>query len=656
MSYNIKGDINVLRRVFSKFLNLSSLSGTTDTMVLTADNTGEVVSKDIDYFLSGSTIVNLKLDENTFAQYSANTLNLINNNFNIFTSFTESFYSYSSYTLNYINTLISSGSSQNLDSKYDKTGGTISGQVLILGNVTGNTFYGVGGNMVLGTPPDGSYNTGLLGLNTGTTINDAVDQIDEILSLLAPAKPIGLGQSTFITPTFTTALASRNWVMSGTSVNNIIMGNNQPTYIITGSSSGSFSGFWNGLSGNISFFVNGNLNGFKDLTSSNVSFSTGNTGTYTGLTLNVRDYYTGQAGKAGFWSAISATGRTTNQLSYNIFTSHTYSIVHSETGGISTSFYVDNPGTPSVSTPSVSVFPPITRYVSGVPSLATGDNFNLTYIISNGVSKFYPSGVFGQLITNTVTNGSWGTSSNFLGTSINPIPFSGDSVTLTNQVITTSNNRYGETLTVYGVGYNARSVSANSSTLTINGYRVDTVSNESIRLGSGSLQPYPTDYGYTYNSNTSLLSGNYLNELQLLNGVYRYPNTNYVSYSGPTYTGLTNNRYLTFNVGNIINAANFTLNIVGTGFSTVSNQITTGIFLNVIVSGSTGWLDANSPYSSGIPFNNGDSAMDSGNSTQTSTTISRRITLGPTIRTGNVFVKIGLPSGSTITITSITKI
>lgn len=657
MSYSIKGDINVLRRLFGKFLNLSSLSGTTDSMVLTADNTGEVIAKDIDYFLTGSTIFNLKLDTPTFALYSANTFNIINNNYNQFTGFTESFYAYSSYTLNYINSIAMSGSSQNIDSKYDKTGGTISGQVLVLGNVTGNTFYGVGGNLMLGTPPDGSYNTGLLGLNTGTTINDAVDQIDEILALLAPAKPNRLDQSTFITPTFTTALASRNWnVISGTSVSNIIMNNNQPLYIITGSSSGTFSGFWNGLSGNLSFFVNGNLNGFKDLTSSSVSQSTGNTGTYSGLTITVRDYYINQTGRSGFWSAISATGRTTNQLSYTIFTSHTYTFSHSETGSLSTLFYIDNPSTPSVLTPTITTFPSITRYVSGVPSLSNGDVFSVSYTINNAISKFYPIGVFGQLTTNSVTNGAWGTTTTFLGSSITPIPFSGDSVTLTNQNITTSNNRYGETLTVFGTGYNARSISSNSSVLTINGYRVDTVSNETIRLGSGTLQPYPTNYGYIYNSNTSLLSGNYINELQLLNGIYRYPNTNYIGYGGPTYTGLTTNRYVTFNVGSIINAANFTLNIVGNGFTTTSNQITNGIFLNVIISGSTGWLNGNSPYSSGIPTNDADPSMDSGNSTQTSTSISRRITLGPTTRTGNVFVKMGLPSGSTITITSITKV
>lgn len=617
--YNVKGDINVLRRIFGRFLNLSSLSGTTDNKVLTADSTGEVISREIDFFLTGSTEFQSKLNISDFAIYSANTLSLI-------------------------------------DTKYDKTGGTITGNVLVTGIITGNTIYGIGGYMSLGTPPDGSYDTGLLGLNTGTTINDAVDQIDEILSLLAPAKPIRLEQSNFITPIYTTALASGDWSnISGTSINNIVMGNNQPSFIITGSTSSTFSGFWNGMSGNLSFFVNGTLNGFKNLLSPTVSSSTGNTGTYGGLTINVNDYYINQPGKSGFWSAISSTGRTTNQLSYNVFTSHTYNFIHSETGGINTNFYVDDPSIPTVTTPSVTSFPTITRFVSGVPSLATGNIFNLTYTINRAISKFYRSGTFAQLTTNSVTNGSWGSTTSFPGSSINPIPLSGSSVTLTNQTITTTNNRYGETLTAFATGFNARNISANSSTLTINGYRVDTVSNETIRLGSGSSQPFPTDYGYTYDSTISLLGGNYVNELQLLNGIYRYPTVNYSTYGGPNYSTATGNRYVTFNVGSITNAANFTLNIVGTGFSTTSNQITNGVFLNVLISGSTGWLNCNSPYSSGIPVNDGDPSMDVGNSTQTSTSISRRVTLGPTTRTGVVFVKFGIPVGSTITLTSISK-
>ena len=103
MGYNIKGDINVLRRVYSRFLNVESLSGNTSN-VLSADNNGEVISKPIDNFLSGSTIFNGKLNISDFNIYSSTTNTLIESKLDtsIFTSFTDNFYTYTSTTNNLI--------------------------------------------------------------------------------------------------------------------------------------------------------------------------------------------------------------------------------------------------------------------------------------------------------------------------------------------------------------------------------------------------------------------------------------------------------------------------------------------------------------------------------------------------------------------------
>ena len=119
--YNIKGDLNVLRRIFSRFIRVESLSGNTGN-VLAADNNGEIVSRNVDFFLTGSTIFNNKVNNSTFytytsatntligtklnisdfSSYSANTQNTINNNYSQFTGFTNNFYDYTSAT----NTLI----------------------------------------------------------------------------------------------------------------------------------------------------------------------------------------------------------------------------------------------------------------------------------------------------------------------------------------------------------------------------------------------------------------------------------------------------------------------------------------------------------------------------------------------------------------------
>lgn len=559
----------------------------------------------------------------------------INNKLNV-----SDFNSYSSYT------------NTNISNKYDKTGGTISGNILATGDITGSTIYGTGGFLSLGTPSDGSYNSGLLGITSATTINYAVDQIDSILALLAPAKPPRLDVSSFITPILSSAIASRDWSnISGQTQTNVIFNTLQPVFKITGGTSGSNTGFYNGVSGGMRFYVNGILNGGLTLTPLTVPLSSGNSQTNLGLSVSVNDYYVNQTGKSGFWSAINATGQTTNNLNYNTFTSNTYNIAHSDTGGIVSTFYIDNPSTPTISNISIATPPTITRYVSGVPSIASTDSFIFNYDVNKAVSKFYNNGTF-----STISGSLWSNNTtSYLSSSISPKPISGQTVSITNQSLTASSSKYSELPTILVTGYNAQG-SSGTNTLSLTGYRIDTVSSETSRIESGNSQPYPTSYGNIFVPTTSLLTGNYIYELQQLNGVYIYPTTNYTSFGGPNYSTASGTRYLTLNLGNISNASNMTLTINGTGFSTTSNQITNNIELNTLVSGttSTGWLNGNSPYSSGNPSTNGDSAMDTSNSSQTLTQLIKRITFGSTTRSGAVYVKIGLPVGSTKTITSIT--
>ena len=548
--------------------------------------------------------------------------------------------------------LYSSYTNTNINNKYDKTGGTIVGNILATGDITGSTIYGTGGFLSLGTPSDGSYNSGLLGITSATTINYAVDQIDSILALLAPAKPPRLDASSYITPTFNSAIASRDWsTISGQTQTNVIFNTLQPVFKITGGTSGSNTGFYNGVSGSMRFYVNGVLNGGVTLSPLTVPLSSGNSQTNLGLSVNVNDYYIGQTGKSGFWSAINATGQTTNNLNYNTFTSNTYNIVHSDTGGITSTFYIDNPSTPTISNISIATPPTITRYVSGVPSISSTDSFIFNYDTNKAVSKFYNSGTF-----STISGSLWSNNTtSYLSSSISPKPISGQTVSVANQSLTASSGKYSETPNILVTGYNAQGTSG-TNTLSLTGYRIDTISSETSRRESGNSQPYPTSYGNIFVPTTSLLTGNYIYELQQLNGIYIYPITNYVSFGGPNYTTATGTRYLTLNLGNVSNASNMTLTINGTGFSTTSNQITDNFTIHTLISGSTstGWLNGNSPYSSGSPSSNGDSAMDTSNSTQTSTQLIKRITFGSITRSGAVYTKVGLPVGSTKTITSIT--
>jgi hypothetical protein len=68
----------------------------------------------------------------------------------------------------------------------------------------------------------------------------------------------------------------------------------------------------------------------------------------------------------------------------------------------------------------------------------------------------------------------------------------------------------------------------------------------------------------------------------------------------------------------------------------------------------TGWLDLNKIYASGNPSNNGDNCYDNTYSLKSATV--RRVTLGPGANvSGTVYVRIGLPTTSTITFTGVTK-
>jgi hypothetical protein len=579
----------------------------------------------------------------TFANYTAATKTQIDSKLNI-----TDFSSYSSTTNNIIN------------GKLNVSGGTVYGNLNVLGNVTANTFYGVGGYTTLGTPADGGYDTGLLGLTSASTINYAVDQIDTILALLAPAKPPRLDASSWISPGYSSAVASGDWVnISGTTISKVIFNNSLPQFRVTGGTSGTFSGFWNGLLGDITFYVNGTSNGTKTLTTTSVNASTANTGTYLGLTLNVNDYYVNQTGKLGFWSAIAASGKTQNSLSNNVFTSQTYTLTHSETGSISESFYVDTTYTPTISNISLTTPPSITRYVSGVPSLAVGDSFVYSYRVNSAVSKFYTTGTFAKMDGSTWTTNS----TSYASGSLSPKPFSGQSVTLTSQSLAATTSKYSESPSITFYGYNAINGVGNS-TSSLTGYRIDTVSNENrLRNAADGENPtfYPSVFGSTYTTTQKIVgniepgsNSSYNYELQLLNGSYQVPTGDYSSYGGFDYSvpgSQTRFVLLTGSPLSSVNSVTILFNGTGGTWTAAANGVTSGLYLNVKVGG-TGWIDGNAAYpGSGSPSANGDPAMVA---SPASSAASKQITFGSTARSGTIYVRIGLPAGSDKKFTGIT--
>ena len=101
-------------------------------------------------------------------------------------------------------------------------------------------------------------------------------------------------------------------------------------------------------------------------------------------------------------------------------------------------------------------------------------------------------------------------------------------------------------------------------------------------------------------------------------------------------------------------SVNVTVN--GANFSTnAGSQVTSNLKIFTKLEGSTGWLDSNNPYPGvGTPINDGDYAMATANSTSTTTTLVKYVTFGAGNYTGTLYVRLGIASGSTITISTIT--
>lgn len=449
------------------------------------------------------------------------------------------------------------------------------------------------------------------------------------LDKLAPAKPIDLSACTLSLSGTYTALQSG----TGTSRNGVI-DSQTPTGVL---SYGSGSGFYDGDSGVVTALVDGSANGQRTLSTAD------DTGTYTSLRiLSDADPYAGQFGKQGFYKQLTASIVSALGLSFG--GAHTYQMSHSTTGSTNTvTFYPDDPATPTVSGQAVSgVTHTSGKYVSGVPCLTTGDTIQAGATANNAVKAFYNPTRIIRFSGSQVSNRDYQP-----GTP----PVNGASVASGTQNITVATGyTTGAVITV--TAYNSK---GGTGTGAINSVvRIDSVSNEAARKLSGSGDTPSSGYGGTYDSTQSLKSGAYVNELQVINGAYQYPPaTNYGTRlpPGPDYSsGMGSaDRWVTLIIDAAFSGTGRTIAIAGaTNFG--SNAIVSGLKMYVRVDGSSptaGWVDLNASYPGvGNPTNNGDPALAPG-----STATSRILTFGSVVRTGTLYLRIGLPSGSNKTFT-----
>jgi|GEM_PF-7127906 hypothetical protein len=514
---------------------------------------------------------------------------------------------------------------------------TIGGQPVTTGgqNITGDFITtgqtGIFAPENIGLPTVGYYgsqsNGSTAGLTAGLRHEDALDQIDLILGLLAPAKPLNLSQSTFL---LTGRTYSAYMQGSNTLVSNVV--NN---FRFTGYA----TGFYNGAAGTLSGFINGILTGQDILTTGN------DVGNYTGLTITTdADYWGGTFGKAGFWYYLNAQVSPISPLNSGMFTTQ---LVHSQTGPTNIiTGYCDFSQTAKTVLNTFNTGTATTRMTDGVISLAPNDQVLINFNVLSGVGAFYANPIAqascSQLSTvNVAPTGA---------------PASGTTLVLST-VLTAANNAYTTGATINLTAYNSAGQSFSIANQT--NVRVDTVSNQQAQRTTAGSGLYPTiGFNALYNNNISI-SGN--EELQMINGALQYPpSVDYRIYlpSGVNYTNLPAGTYLgyrwaMFNMGQVTNASN-----VQVTFNNANNfgssAIVSDLLLYVQVSGQTaGWINGNSAYPGvGNPTNNGDSALVVALSLSTV----KLITFGSVSLTGPVYIRVGIPSGSNKNFSSISLV
>lgn len=462
-----------------------------------------------------------------------------------------------------------------------------------------------------------ALNTAFEWVDASQTSQSTLDEYDAILALLAPQKPPELSlcylstTGSYIAKESSTGISRANVVNSATPTINC----NTP--------------FFDGDKGILNAYTDNAISGTATLSKLD------DTGTYASLKIHSDlDPYIGQFGKQGFWKQLSASIAPMAALAIKV--PHTFYLEHSTTGKTPDfTVYCDNAVAPTISNIAVGgITYSSQKKISGIPCLSAGDLISVSSTANQVVGAFYNSS---QIIRFSGPNIS---TVNF---SPSTPPVSGASIASGTKTVTVSSgNSAGSVITFTAFNSTGATVSSNIST----SIRISTtVSESSLRVKSGIGELPSSGYGGTYDS-SELLTMN--SELQMeVDGRTLYPPA--VDYrgnqlAGPDYSiGLgTEDRWITINLG-MFSGTSKTFTINGAvNFGTAI--LIPGIKIYAKVEGATGWVNVNAAYPGvGSPAADNDPAL----VISTSSSTIRTFTFGSIVRTGVLFLRIGLPSGST---------
>ena len=482
------------------------------------------------------------------------------------------------------------------------------------------------GSTVVG-PPETSYTEGLItGITESTRIGVVINMFNDVLKLLAPPSPA------FWTGTTMSVNTPYQARILGSSAIVNITNNLTPRFIVVIPQ----KGLGDVTQGYLTFDVNGSVQEIYSFT--------GTTDKTTGvIRYTIGDPYSFMFWMTGFWTAFLTLSAESLTLTPSDLL-QTANYTHSVDGVLSCSFYLDSPLV--VSFDSIGgTYPTITRYISGVPSFSSGDTItDLSFNILNVASYFYSLLPVWELSSNLVNSISGDT--DYVPTTY------GETGVVTNQTLTILNGKFSDLSFHFTLrGRNSIGEYCTDVDFIDNTVRVDTVSDESSRLTSGSGIYPSTGWGDVYDSTQSLV-GTYNEEMMLKNGVYQYPNGDYTTFGGDDYSTATGTRWVTFNMGYYEYLNFISLNIItSTGIIAFQQS---NLYVEVKMSGSTYWLDATKYYLGyGVPgqFSDGDGCLTDG--VESNTPTERKIIFGPAFYTGNLIVRIGITNNS-ITLKSVT--
>lgn len=372
-----------------------------------------------------------------------------------------------------------------------------------------------GNNLLLGTPTDGDWTSGIGNFNSSTSITEAIDFHDEILSLIAPAKA-GLLTSQALTLSNTTKYTVKipsglpaAWyadsISAGASVTDYVIDN---SFTLTSpiTSTSFHNGMYNSPQGTLELLID-------DVSSSSISTTTtGNNGTL---------YISSVATYNSIWSKANAYANIT-QSSEGL---KRYAFRHTLAGTSSvTNIRYDNsnPAATFASNPVVSELTPSWKYLSGIQYYGNGSTFKISFTANNLFNKAYNDTRVAAITMSPV---------GFATDNLNPgsVPAYTDQFVITDRTLTIANVVASLTPTITTTLYKATGTTVTyNNSLTKGVCSYGTVSTTTADTFFDEAQRLVLNTNTAWTSSNALTNGN----AQVRCGTLQYPNT--TEYNGFT--------------------------------------------------------------------------------------------------------------------------